>query len=369
MSGPQPRPGILQAPAYVGGASKAQKATRTIKLSSNECALGASPKGMAAYAELSAELHRYPDGGAVELRQALAAKHGIEAARIVCGDGSDEVLYLLTRAYAGEGEEVLFSEYGFVVYRLASLGAGATPTTAPEVDCRPDIDALLAAVTDKTRIVYLTNPNSTGTYLPAAEVRRLYEGLREDILLVIDAAYAEYVTAPDYDAGLELARESANVVVTRTFSKAYGLAGVRLGWCYGPDAVIDVLNRLRGPFNVTSPAQAAGVAALGDDEFLEAVVAHNEIWRPWLEAELQGLGFNNVVPSVSNFVLLGFADAAEADAAMAYLAERGILLRDLKAYGLGEYTRITVGLEEECRAVVEALGEFRNLSSNALSAE
>ena len=359
MSGPQPRPGILKSPAYVGGASKAQKATRTIKLSSNECALGASPKGMAAYANVTEDLHRYPDGGAVELRAALAAKHNIEADRIVCGDGSDEVLYLLTRAYAGEGEEVLFSEYGFVVYRLASLGAGATPMTAPEVNCRPDIDTLLDAVTDKTRIVYLTNPNSTGTYVPESDMKRLQEGLREDILLVIDGAYAEYVTEADYSSGLEIARNAQNVVVTRTFSKAYGLAGVRLGWCYGPDDVVDVLNRLRGPFNVTSPAQAAGIAAIGDDDFLNKVIAHNEIWRPWLEGELQRVGFNNVVPSVANFVLVGFADADEADAAIAFMADRGVLVRDLKAYGLGEYVRITVGLEDECRAVIETLEEFR----------
>ncbi len=369
MSGPQPRPGILKSPAYVGGASKAPTAARTIKLSSNECALGASPKGMAAYATVTENLHRYPDGGAVELRAALAAKHGIEAERIVCGDGSDEILYLLTRAYVGEGEEVLFSAHGFVVYRLASLGAGATPMTAAEVECRTDVDAMLAAVTDKTRIVYLTNPNATGTYIPASEVQRLYEGLRGDILMVIDAAYAEYVTAADYNTGLELARGADNVVVTRTFSKAYGLAGVRLGWCYGPDTVVDVLNRLRGPFNVTLPAQVAGIAALGDDEFLADVVAHNETWRAWLVDALQGLGCNNIVPSVTNFILLGFADAAEADAAMAFMAERGILVRDLRAYGLGEYVRITIGLEDECRAVVETLTEFRQNSPTAQSAE
>jgi histidinol-phosphate aminotransferase len=359
----------LNSPPYVGGASKAQKATRTIKLSSNECALGPSPKGMAAYAALVEDLHRYPDGGCVDLRAALAEKYGIEAGRIVCGDGSDEVLYLMTRAYAGEGEEVLFSEHGFVVYRLASLGASATPMTSAEENFRPDIDAMRAAVTDRTRIVYLTNPNSTGAYIPASEVRRLHEGLRDDILLVIDAAYAEYVTAPDYDAGFELAREAGNVVVTRTFSKAYGLAGVRLGWCYGPDAVIDVLNRLRGPFNVAAPAQAAGIAALGDDDFLDAVVSHNEIWRSWLVVGLQGLGFNNIVPSVTNFILLGFADAVEADAAIRFMADRGVLVRDLKAYGLGDYVRITVGREEDCKAVVETLAEFRGPAARAQSAE
>ena len=359
MSGPQPRPGIMNAPPYVGGASKAQNAKRTIKLSSNECALGPSPKGMAAYAEVINELHRYPDGGASELRQALADKHGLDAARIVCGDGSDELISLITRAYAGQDEEVLFTEFGFVMYRLAALGAGATPMTSPENNFRPDIDALLAAVTDKTRIVYLTNPNCTGKYIPDSEVRRLHQGLREDLLLVIDAAYAEYVEADDYDPGFDLARDANNVVVTRTFSKAYGLAAVRMGWCYGPDAVIDVINRVRGPFNVTAPAQAAGMAAIADDEFLAAVVEHNNTWRPWLEEQLRGLGFNNVVPSVTNYVLLGFADTAEADAALSFMADNGILVRDLRAYGLGDYIRITVGLEDECKAVVETLAEFR----------
>ena len=358
MSGPIPRPGILQAPAYRAAASKDEGVEKIYKLSSNECALGASEKAVAAYQAISTDLHRYPDGGAVELRQALAEKHGIEADRIVCGDGSDEVLYMLTRGYAGLDEEVLFSDHGFVVYRLASLGAGATPVTAPEVNCRVDVDALLAAVTDKTRIVFLTNPNATGTYIPDSEVRRLHEGLRDDILMVIDAAYAEYVGAPDYDAGLEIARNAENVVVTRTFSKAYGLAAVRLGWCYAPASVADVLNRLRSPFNVTVPAQAAGVAALDDTEFLDRVIDHNNEWLAWTVTQFRELGCNNIVPSVTNFVLLGFADEAQADAALAYMESRGVLVRDLKAYSLGHYLRITIGLEDECRAVVEAVREF-----------
>jgi histidinol-phosphate aminotransferase len=359
VSGPQPRPGILQAPAYVGGASKAEGANRSIKLSSNECALGCSEKAVEAYQSVATDLHRYPDGGATELREALAKHHDLELDRIVCGDGSDEVLYMLTRAYAGIDEEVLFHQHGFVVYRLASLGAGATPVTAPEVDCRADVDALLAAVTDKTRIVFLTNPGAVGTYVTEGEVRRLHAGLRDDILLVVDEAYAEYVTAEDYTPSLELARTSENVVVTRTFSKAYGLAAVRLGWCYAPATVADVLNRLRSPFNVTVPAQAAGVAALEDQGFVDRVVAHNEEWRPWLETSLKDQGYG-VIPSVTNFIMVKFKDEAEADAAAKHLEKHGLLVRDMRAYGLGDHLRITVGLGEECRAVDEAMGTFRS---------
>ena len=359
MSGPKPRPGILQAPAYVGGASKAEGANRSIKLSSNECALGCSEKAVEAYKSLSADLHRYPDGGSTELRQALAGRHNLEMDRIVCGDGSDEVLYMLTRAYAGEGEEVLFHQHGFVVYRLASLGAGATPTTAPEVDCRADVDAMLAAVTDKTRIVFLTNPGAVGTYVPEEDVRRLHAGLRDDILLVIDEAYAEYVTAEDYKSSIDLARENDNIVITRTFSKAYGLAAVRLGWCYAPATIADVLNRLRGPFNVTAPAQAAGIAALADQDFVDRVVAHNEEWRPWLETSLRDQGYG-VVSSVTNFILVKFDDEDEANAAIKHLEKHGLLVRDMRAYGLGDHLRITVGLGDECRAVDEALGSFRS---------
>ena len=359
MSGPEPRPGILKAPAYVGGASKAEGANRSIKLSSNECALGCSDKAVEAYQTVSTELHRYPDGGATELRQALAARHNLEMDRIVCGDGSDEVLYMLTRAYAGQDEEVLFHQHGFVVYRLACLGAGATPTTAPEIDCRADVDAMLAAVTDKTRIVFLTNPGAVGTYVTEEEVRRLHAGLRDDILLVIDEAYAEYVTAEDFSSSIDLARESHNIVITRTFSKAYGLAAVRLGWCYAPAPVADVLNRLRGPFNVTAPAQAAGIAALDDQDFVDRVVAHNEEWRSWLETSLKDQGYG-VLPSVTNVMMVKFDDEDDANAAQAHLEKHGILVRDMRAYGLGDHLRITVGLGEDCRAVDEALSSFRS---------
>ncbi|MSP21235.1 MAG: histidinol-phosphate transaminase [Alphaproteobacteria bacterium] len=355
---PRPRPGALQIPPYVAGRSAAPGAVRPIKLSSNECALGASPKAVAAVRTAAGDLHRYPDSSAAALRAAIAAANGLPAEQIVCGDGSDELLHLLVQGYAGPGDEVVYSEHGFVVYPMVTLAVGATPVKAPEKACRVDVDAMLARVTPRTRIVFVANPNSTGTYLPASEVDRLRRGLAPDVLLVLDAAYAEYVEAPDYDAGIAQVRANAGTVMTRTFSKAFGLAGVRLGWAFCPPAIAEVLNRLRAPFNVTLPAQVAGVAALDDKEFLASVCAHNARWRPWLERQLREAGLDPV-PSVANFVLTRFPGGeTQASAANAHLTARGVLVREVKAYGLGDCLRITVGREDELGALVGGLRDF-----------
>ncbi|MBM3507983.1 MAG: histidinol-phosphate transaminase [Alphaproteobacteria bacterium] len=355
---PRPRPGVQQIPPYVAGRSAAPGAAKPIKLSSNECALGASPKAMAALREAAADLHRYPDSAATALRAALAARHAIAAEQIVCGDGSDELLHLLCQAYAGAGDEVLYSEHGFVVYPMVALAVGATPVKSPERDCRVDVDAMLAKVTPRTRVAFVANPNSTGTYVLAGEVERLRRRLPSDLLLVLDAAYAEFVEPADYDAGVALVRSTGNTVMTRTFSKAFGLAGVRLGWAYCPTAIANVLNRVRAPFNVTLPAQRAGVAALEDAEFSAAVRAHNARWRPWLESELARLGLKPV-PSVANFVLTRFPGGEkQADAANAHLMARGVLVREMKAYGLGDCLRITVGREDELNALLAGLKDF-----------
>jgi histidinol-phosphate aminotransferase len=355
MTVPQPKPGILDIEAYVGGASKIAGVERVIKLSSNEGPLGPSPRAVAAYRAIAGDMHRYPDGNATHLRELLAERWGIEADNIVCGNGSDDVLQLLTRAYAGQGDEVLYSEHGFLVYPIAAKSCGATPVAAPETDLTTSVDALLAGVTERTRIVFVANPNNpTGTYIPADELRRLHAGLPADVLLVIDAAYAEFVDSNDYEDGSALVREFSNVVMTRTFSKIFGLGGLRLGWAYCPPAIADVLNRIRGPFNVAGPALAAGEAALADRAFFDLVRQHNLYWRPWLAAELTRLGLA-VVPSVTNFLLVRFADARAADA---YLGARGIIVRAVASYGLPDYLRITVGREDEVRAVAEALREF-----------
>lgn len=357
---PQPRSGIMDIAAYVGGESIVPGVERVLKLSSNEGALGPSPKATQAYAELAAELHRYPDGGAVSLRDALARRWGLDPACLVCGAGSDELIGLLTKAYAGPGDEVLFCAHGFLMYAIAAKSVGATPVTVAE---KPgfvmDVDALLAAVTPRTKILFLANPNNpTGTYLPASEVARLHAGLPTGVLLILDAAYAEYVSDPAYTAGAELVARAQNVVMLRTFSKIYGMAALRLGWAFCSPAVADVLNRVRGPFNVGAAAQAAGAAALADEEFVTAVRAHNDRWLPWLADKLTAAGLE-VTPSVGNFLLVKFPGGAlSADAGYDSMAARGIIVRKMGAYGLANHLRITVGTEEEVKAVADALAAF-----------
>jgi histidinol-phosphate aminotransferase len=359
MTAPEPRPGILDIAPYVPG--KSGKAEGKVhKLSANESPLGASPKAVAAYRAAAEMLAFYPDGSASELREAIATRYGLRAEHIVCGAGSDELLQLLAHAYLRPGDEAIHSQYGFLVYPIAIMANGATPVVAPETDCRASVDAMLARVNAKTRIVFLANPNNpTGTYLPFDEVKRLHAGLPPECLLVLDAAYAEYVRANDYEAGVELVSGFANVVMTRTFSKIHGLAALRLGWAYCPAAVADVLNRIRGPFNVGAPAIAAGTAAIGDGEHVARAVEHNDHWLPWLSKEIGRLGLA-VTPSVANFVLVHFPAAgkhvaAKADAA---LAAQGLILRRLEPYGLPNALRLTIGSEEANRAVVAALKEF-----------
>jgi histidinol-phosphate aminotransferase len=346
---------------YAGGESKLFGADRVIKLSSNEGALGPSPKAMAAYRAQAAELHRYPDGSAADLRKTLAARFGLDAERIVCGAGSDELLQLLVHGYAGVGDEVLHSRYGFLIYPIDAKSNGATPVAADEVNLTTSVDHLLAAVTERTRIVFVANPNNpTGTYLPADEMKRLREGLPDHVLLVIDAAYAEFVDRNDYSAGAELVEAGDNVVMTRTFSKIYAMGGLRLGWAYCPPAVADVLNRIRGPFNVTSSALAAGQAAVEDTDFVDLVFRHNKYWRDWFVRSLEEIGLESV-PSVANFVLVRFPKTSGQDAAAAdaFLRGRGIIVRPMRSYGLPDCLRITIGRDDEMQAVMTALKEFR----------
>ena len=354
------RPGILDIQPYKGGESAVSGAVKAIKLSSNEGALGPSPAAAEAYRKEAAALHRYPDGGCTALRAALAARYGLDATRIVCGAGSDEIISLLCRAYAGPGDEVLYSQHGFLMYPISARSVGATPVWAPEVDLTANVDALLAKVTPRTRILFIANPNNpTGTYIPADALRRLRESLRRDILLVIDAAYAEYIGRNDYTAGEDLVEAYDNVVMSRTFSKIFGLGAIRLGWAYCPAGVADVLNRIRGPFNVSAPAQAAGVAALEDFAFVERVRANNDQWLPWTTEKLRAIGIT-VPESVGNFVLLRFPQATDRDAAAAdtFLKSRGIILRAMGGYGLADALRLTIGTGEEMQTVVDALGEF-----------
>jgi histidinol-phosphate aminotransferase len=357
--GPVPGPGILDIAPYVGGDAKLEGFEKPIRLASNESALGPSPKAVAAYRALAGDIHRYPDGSADELRHALGAHYSLDPARIVCGSGSDELIALLQRAYAGPDTEVLYSRHGFLMYPIGAMAVGATPVAAPEHDLTADVDAILARVTPKTRMVFIANPNNpTGTYLSANEMARLHAGLPRNVLLVIDSAYAEFVNRNDYEPGLKLVDAAENVVMLRTFSKIYALAGLRLGWGYFPPRVADVLNRVRGPFNVNAAALAAGVAALADTESLTRARAHNDRWQPWLNDRMAALGLHPT-PSIGNFVLPGFPEGAHnADAAFRFLQGKGILTRKMGGYGLPDRIRITVGTGEENEKVAAALAEF-----------
>jgi histidinol-phosphate aminotransferase len=357
---PVPRPGILDIVPYVGGDAKIAGVKRPIRLASNESALGPSPKAIAAYRALAGEVHRYPEGNAQELREALGRHHGLDPARIVCGAGSDELIALLLRCYAGQGDEVLYSRHGFLMYPIGARSVGATPIAAPERALTTDVDALLARITERTRMVFVANPNNpTGTYLGADAMARLHAGLPSSVLLAIDAAYAEFVNRNDYQPGAALVDRAENVVMLRTFSKIYALAGLRLGWAYCPPMIADILNRVRGPFNISSPALAAGVAAVEDVEALNRARAHNQHWLPWFSERLGGLGIP-LTPSVANFVLAEFPEAPrrDADAAFAFLQSRGILTRKMGGYGLPRHLRITIGTGPEMEIVAKALAEF-----------
>jgi len=363
---PQPRPGVLDISPYVPGKSQAPGAAKVFKLSSNETPLGPSPKAIAAYHAVAEHLQDYPEGSSADLRDAIGRAFGLDPDRIVCGAGSDDILNLLARAYLADGDEAIHTTHGFLVYPIATLGAGAKPVVAPEKNFTADVDAILKLVTPKTKLVFLANPNNpTGTYLPFDEIKRLHRGLPPHVLFVIDAAYAEYVRRNDYEAGIELVATSDNVVMTRTFSKIYGLAGMRLGWMYGPAHVVDAINRVRGPFNVNIAVQRAGIAAIEDAAHLERSREHNSRWLSWLMEEIPKTGLK-ITPSVANFVLIHFPDtqgrtAKDADA---FLTKRGLILRYVAAYKLPNALRLTVGSEEANRLVVKALAEFMGKSAS-----
>lgn len=370
-SAPVPRPGVMDISAYVPGKDGAGFSGRVFKLSSNETPLGASPAAIEAYRRGADHLELYPDGQATELREAIGAVHGLNPANIICGAGSDELLGLLCRCYLGAGDEAIITEHGFLVYRIQILASGATPVTVKEADCRVDVDAILAAVTPRTKAVFIANPgNPTGSYVPMADIRRLHAALPPHVLLVLDAAYAEYVRRNDYESGVELVAASRNVVMCRTFSKVYGLAALRVGWLYGPSDILAALNRVRGPFNLSAPAIAAAAAAVRDQAFVEKAVAHNTLWLDKLTHAFEAIGLK-ITPSVANFVLIHFPDedgkrAVDADR---FLNARGFVLRGVAGYGLANALRMTVGTEEANRGVIEALGTFMGRSGKPAGKE
>jgi len=359
-SAPQPKPGILEISPYVAGKAKAQGFASPLKLSANENPLGCSPAARAAYEAAAGALNLYPDPRATPLREAVARRYGLEPERLIFGIGSDEIFTLVCQTFCEPGDNVVQFEFGFFAYRIAGRGAGAEVRFAPEADLRRSIDCLLAEVDERTRVVFLDNPgNPNGAWLPAAEIRRLHEALPPRAILLLDGAYAEFLSHPDYEDGMALAREAPNVMITRTFSKLHGLAGLRVGWAYAAEAVIGAMDRIRAPFNTSIPGQLACAEALFDDEFQRRSVELVERWRPWLEQQIGGLGFETY-PSASNFVLVRFPEAPGRSAreVEAHLASRGVLVRALGNYGLPDFLRVTVGTEAQNRAFIEALEQL-----------
>ena len=358
MTKPAPKDWILGISPYVPGKSAADDGRPLIKLSANENPLGTGAAARAALVAATADLATYPDPGAAKLREAIGAAHNLNPARVIYGTGSDELLHIAASAYAGPGDEILYVRYGFAVYDIAARRVGAVPVQAADADYATDVDALLAAVTEKTKVVFLANPNNpTGTMTSASEIARLHAGLRPDILFVLDQAYAEYLDASEDDGGLELARTAPNVFVTRTFSKIYGLAAERIGWGYASAEVIDVLHRIRAPFNVTTAGQAAAVAAINDTAWVESSRTHNARWREWLAGEMAALSNHGlrVVPSKTNFLLILFEGKLTAEAAMKGLWDEGYATRWLPGQGLPNGLRITIGTKAQTRAVAAKL--------------
>lgn len=361
MTAPQPKPWILSIAPYVPGRATTDDGRVAAKLSSNENPFGTPEPARAAFAAAATSLERYPDASARELREAIGAHYGIEPERIVYGTGSDEVLHLAAGAYAGVGDEIIYVRYGFAVYDIAARRVGATPVIAPDKDYATDVDAILACVTDRTRVVFVANPNNpTGTYASRGEIARLHAGLPQHVLLVLDQAYTEYLDPEDDDGGLELARTTENVLVTRTFSKIFGLASERVGWGYGAPAIVDAMHRIRAPFNFSTAAQKAAVAALGDKEFVERSYRHNREWRGWFAEQMAALGNAGVrpIPSKANFQLVLFEGETTGEHAYKALMERGYIVRWLPGQGLPHGLRITIGTEEEIRGVADAIREI-----------
>jgi len=360
MSSPLvPRPGIDQIRAYVPGQT-VEAQGRSIKLSANESALGPSPKALEAYKNAAERMSRYPESDAFTIRTALAKLYNLNPARILMGIGSDELLSALVRAYAGPGDEVIYPTATFPMYRIYTLATGATVVQAPDRNYGADIDAILAKVTPRTKVVIIANPNNpTGTYTPKQDLERLRAGLRDDILLIIDAAYAEYVERPDYDAGAFLVDATKNTAMTRTFSKIFGLAGLRLGWCYACEEIIGVIGRIRSPFNVSTPAQAAGIAALEDTAFQRRVIDHTRRWRETLIQRVRGYGLD-VTGTEGNFVNIGFPETPGRSAkdVDAFLRGKGISVRPMAMFGLPHHLRITIGQDDEMKELMLALDAF-----------
>ncbi|WGV14633.1 histidinol-phosphate transaminase [Fuscovulum ytuae] len=355
----RPQPGILDIALYEGGKAHVAGMTNVVKLSSNENPFGPSDRAKEAFQRSVHSLHRYPSTDHASLREAIAEVHGLDAGRVICGVGSDEIITFLCQAYAGPKDEVVFTEHGFLMYRISALAVGATPVEVQERERTTDVDAILAACNRRTKLVFIANPNNpTGTMISNAEIARLADGLPRQAILVLDGAYAEYVEG--YDGGLSILEARSNVFMTRTFSKIYGLGGLRIGWGYGPRAIVDVLNRIRGPFNLSSTQLETAEAAVRDQDFVNRCRAENARMRHWLSEALAELGVPSDT-SMANFVLARFASEEEAVACDAFLQQQGLIVRRVAGYKLPHCLRITVGDEASCRRVAHAVAQFKGV--------
>lgn len=355
-----PRPGLDRIHPYIPGQNPTGGGGPGVKLSANESALGPSPKALESYQGAADVIERYPDSNAVAVRTAIAGRYGLKAEQILMGIGSDELLAVLVRAYAGAGDEVLYPSATFSMYRIYAHSCGADIVQAPDINYTADVDALLGAMTDRTKVVIVANPNNpTGTYLSISEIERLRAGLRDDILLIIDAAYAEYVTKPDYDPGVALVEATDNTAMTRTFSKVHGLASIRLGWCYTHPDIVSVIGKIRSPFNVSSTGQAAGVAAIEDTDHVDKVIAHTAKWQGIATQRLAGMGLD-VTGTEGNFVCVGFPDedGKRAKDCDAFLRDRNIMTRYMAMFGLPNHLRITIGLDDEMEICLDTVEAF-----------
>jgi histidinol-phosphate aminotransferase len=355
----RPQPGIMEIDLYQGGKASVAGVSNVVKLSSNENPFGPSDRAKDAFLRSVHQLHRYPSTDHAPLREAIADVHGLDAGRVICGVGSDEIIHFLCQAYAGPKDEVVYTEHGFLMYRISAMAAGATPVEVPERDRTTDVDAILRACNRRTKLVFIANPNNpTGTMISAAEVERLAAGLPPQAILVLDGAYAEYVDG--FDAGLALIEARQNVVMTRTFSKIYGLGGLRIGWGYGPRAIIDVLNRIRGPFNLSNTQLDAAEAAVRDQDFVARCRADNARMRHWLAEALAELGIPSDT-SMANFILARFASADEAEACDLFLQSQGLIVRRVASYKLPNCLRITIGDEAACRRIAHTIAQFKGV--------
>ena len=342
---------------YKGGKSSISGKNNIIKLSSNESSYGPSPKVLEKInlQETLSNSHRYPNIDGAKLRDKLASINNLNANQIVLGCGSDETLLFTALAFCQDGDEIIHAQHGFEMYSIITKIVGATSKLVKEDEnFKVTVTSILDEVTPSTKIIYLANPNNpTGTYLTRNQIIDILDKLPKNIILVLDGAYAEYVTKEDYDSSFSLVDQFENVIITRTFSKAYGLAGIRLGWCYSSEKVASILNKVKGPFNTQSLSQEMAIIALDDKEYLSKVIKSNRDTKSWFESELEKIKIKTR-PSEGNFSFVEMSDQ-EAKKIFAHLANSGIIVRQLESYGLPNCLRITIGTREEMEATINSL--------------